>query len=48
MMNRTKSLMMGVVAGFMFVMSMLFLATAEAGDKLGTAGAGQTLSLIHI
>ena len=41
-MNRTKSLMMGVVAGSMFLMSMMFLATADAGDKLGTAGAGQT------
>ena len=31
-----------MMVGVMFVMSMGFLATAEAGQKLGTAGDGQT------
>ena len=35
-MIKYKSMMVGVVAGLMF------LATAEAGQKLGTAGDGQT------
>ena len=34
--------MMGVLAGMMFLMSMVFLASAEAGQALGTAGDGQT------
>ena len=34
--------MMGVFAGMMFLMSMVFLASAEAGQALGTAGDGQT------
>ena len=41
-MNKSKSLMMGVIAGIMFMLSMVFLATADAGQKLGTAGTGQT------
>ena len=41
-MNKSKSLMMGVFAGMMFLMSMVFLASAEAGDRLGTAGTGNT------
>ncbi len=42
MMNKSKSMMMGVFAGMMFLMSMVFLASAEAGDRLGTAGTGNT------
>ena len=34
--------MMGVFAGMMFLMSMVFLASVEAGQALGTAGDGQT------
>ena len=41
-MNKSKSMMMGVFAGMMFLMSMVFLASAEAGQALGTAGDGQT------
>ena len=41
-MNKSKSMMMGVFAGMMFLMSMVFLASAEAGQALGTAGTGQT------
>ena len=41
-MNKSKSMMMGVLAGTMFLMSMVFLASAEAGQALGTAGTGQT------
>ena len=42
MMNRTKSIMMGVVASVTFMLCVVFLATAEAGEALGTAGDGQT------
>ena len=41
-MNKSKSMMMGVLAGLMFMLSMVFLASAEAGDRLGTAGTGNT------
>ena len=41
-MNKSKSMMMGVFAGMMFLMSMVFLASVEAGQALGTAGDGQT------
>ena len=33
---------MGVAAGVLFLVSMLILGTADAGDRLGTAGTGNT------
>ena len=41
-MIKSNSIQNGVVAGVMFMLCMVFLATAEAGDKLGTAGTGNT------
>ena len=41
-MNKTNSMFMGVVAGVLFLVSMLILGTADAGDRLGTAGTGNT------
>ena len=41
-MTNSNSIVNGVVAGVMFMLCMVFLATAEAGDKLGTAGTGNT------
>jgi len=37
MMTRNKSILMGTVAGMLFMLSILFLATAEA-ETLGTPG----------
>ena len=41
-MNKTSSMFMGVAAGVLFLVSMLILGTADAGEALGTAGDGQT------
>ena len=41
-MNKTSSMFMGVAAGVLFLVSMLILGTADAGDRLGTAGTGNT------
>ena len=41
-MNKTNSMFMGMVAGVLFLVSMLILGTADAGDRLGTAGTGNT------
>ena len=42
MMNKSSSMFMGVAAGVLFLVSMLILGTADAGEALGTAGDGQT------
>ena len=41
-MTKSRQIKTGVIAGVVFMMCILFLATAEAGDRLGTAGAGNT------
>ena len=41
-MNKTSSMFMGVAAGVLLLVSMLILGTADAGDRLGTAGTGNT------
>ena len=42
-MNKSNvNMMSGVIAVVLFVLSMVVLGTADAGDKLGTAGTGQT------
>ena len=38
----SKSIFMGTIAGVMFLIGMMFLASADAGDRLGTAGTGNT------
>ena len=35
-------MMSGVIAAVLFVLSMVVLGTADAGDRLGTAGTGNT------
>ena len=42
MMNKSQAMIVGTAAGIIFVAAMVFLSTAEAGQKLGTAGDGQT------
>ena len=42
-MNKTNvNMMSGVIAAALFVLSMVVLGTADAGDRLGTAGTGNT------
>ena len=41
-MNKSQAMIVGTAAGIIFVAAMVFLSTAEAGQKLGTAGDGQT------
>lgn len=43
-MNKSRSMMVGVVAAVLFVLSMVVLGTADAGNgnRLGTAGTGNT------
>ena len=41
-MNKSQAMIVGAAAGIMFMAAIVFLSTAEAGQKLGTAGDGQT------
>ena len=41
-MNKPQAMIVGAAAGIIFVAAMVFLSTADAGDRLGTAGDGQT------
>ena len=37
-MNKSQAMIVGAAAGIMFMAAIVFLSTAEAGQKLGTAG----------
>ena len=41
-MNKSQAMIVGAAAGIMFMAAIVFLSTAEAGQKLGTAGDGVT------
>ena len=41
-MNKSQAMIVGAAVGIMFMAAIVFLSTAEAGQKLGTAGDGVT------
>ena len=41
-MNKSQAMIVGAAAGIMFMAAIVFLSTAEAGQKLGTVGDGVT------